>query len=98
MKFMKYIYSLIICISFSFECLASSGSKETNGSRVLGIIVGLVVLGGIALSIISQVNHKGGGYASRSDYADHQKRRSDNHAFLILLVIGVIFLIAKACG
>jgi hypothetical protein len=98
MRVMTHIYSLIVFISLSFECLASSGSKEISGSRVLGIIVGLVVLVGIALSIISQVNQKGGGYASARDYSNQQQRRSDGHAFLILLVVGVIFLIAKACG
>lgn len=98
MKVMTHIFSLIVFISLSFECLASSVSNETNGGRVLGIIVGIVVLGGLALSFISQVNHKGGGYASRQDYSNHQRTKSDGHVFLIFLVVGVIFLIAKACG
>ncbi len=98
MRIIPHIFSLFVFVSLSFECFASSGSKETSGSRFLPIIIGLVVLGGFALSIISQVNHKGGGYASRQDYSNHQQRRSDSHAFLILLVVGVIFLIAKACG
>lgn len=97
MKNFTYIIPLIIFFSISFECFASSISNEKDSSNVLAIVVGIVVLGGIALSFISHVNHKGGGYASRRDYSEHQRKKSDNHMFLILLVVGFIFLISKSC-
>lgn len=98
MRVIPHIFSLIVCIFLSIECLAASGSKETNGSRILAIILGVVVLGGLAISFISQVNQKGGGYASGLDSYKHQQSRSDGHILLILFVVGIIFLIAKACG
>jgi hypothetical protein len=84
MRIKTQIFSLIVFISLRFEYLSFIVLNETNGSRVLALIVGFMVLGGIALSFISQVNHKGGRNASGRDYSNHQQIRSDSHAFLIL--------------